>query len=128
MISSNVSRASAAFLGVCGVALLFASDVLLPVLVPDFPPTAVWVGQLLAASWLGIAFFNWNARGSILGGIYGRPIVQLNLFVYLVGALALLKSGHLSGPIWIVAGPMIAFAAVYTAMLLRGPFDAPPPR
>lgn len=126
MISTAVSRASAAFLGLGGLALLFGADALLPLVIPDFPPSAAWVGQLLAASWLGIALFNWNARDSILGGIYGRPIVQLNLFVYLVGALGLLKSGQLSGPLWIVAAPMIAFAVVYTAMLLRGPFDAPP--
>lgn len=128
MISSTVSRASAVFLGILGLALLFGSDVILPTVILDFPPSGAWFGQLLAATWLGIALFNWTARGSILGGIYGRPIVQLNVIVYVVSALSLVKSGHLSVPLWVVAGLMILFAVVYTAMMFRGPFDSLSPK
>lgn len=128
MISTTISRASAVILGLLSLALLFGSDVLLPAVIPDFPPSGAWIGQLLAASWLGIALFNWNARDSVLGGIYGRPIVQLNVLIYVVSALGLVKSGHLSAPLWFVAGPTIAFGVVYTALMFRGPFDAPPPK
>lgn len=128
MISTTISRTSAVFLGLPGLALLFGSDVLLPAVVPDFPSSGTWIGQLLAASWLGIARFNWGARDSVLGGIYGRPIVQLNVLIYVVGALGLLTSGHLSAPLRFVAGPTIAFGVVYTALMFRGPFDARPPK
>lgn len=128
MISTAISRASAVFLGLLGLALLFGSDVLLPAVVPGFPASGTWIGQLLAASWLSIALHNWGARGSVIGGIYGRPIVQLNVLTYAVSALGLVKSGHLSAPLWFVAGPTIAFGVVYTALMFRGPFDAPPPK
>lgn len=58
MISSLVTRGSAAALFLGGVALLFAPDLILPGLVPGFPPAASWLGQLLGAAWLGVAALN----------------------------------------------------------------------
>ena len=53
VISSALSRVSAAVLAIGGGAFLFAADALLPALVPGFPSTAAWLGQLVGASWLG---------------------------------------------------------------------------
>jgi hypothetical protein len=88
MISSLVSRCSAALLLLGGLALLFASDVVLPALVPAFPASAAWVGQLLGAAWLGVAALNWLRRRAVVGGIHGRPVVFANLVLYFVSALA----------------------------------------
>lgn len=125
MISSLISRTSALVLAAGGLALLFASDALLPLLLPGLPASAAWLGQLVAAAWLSVALFNWNARGTILGGVYGRPAVNLNLVLYAVSALALLKAAQPTFAVRLLTVPMALMALVYTAVLLRGPFDRP---
>ncbi len=122
-ISSAISRTSAIYLGVLGLALLFASDVLLPRVIPGFPRGAAWMGQLLAAAWLGAATLNWNGRATVLGGVYGRPLLGLNLTLYVVGALALARVDGASPLLWLVKGPMSLLGLVYGVLLLRGPFD-----
>jgi hypothetical protein len=126
-LSSLVSRTSAGFLFLAGIAFLFGSDILLPRLVPDFPPASAWLGQLVAAAWLGVANLNWLSRSALLGGIYGRPVVATNLTLYTIGALGSLKAlgdGAAAPLVWTVAAPMATFAVVYGALLLRGPFDS----
>jgi hypothetical protein len=126
VISSVLSRVSALLLLLGGLALLFAPDVLLPALVPGFPPAAAWVGQLLAAAWLGVAALNWLQRAAVLGGIYGRPVVLANGALYLVSALSLLRvllGSVAPRAVWLLFAPAALLAAAYLALLLRGPFD-----
>jgi hypothetical protein len=125
MISSMIARVSALVLALAGFPLLFASDVLLPQLLPGLPPNAAWAGQLIAAGWLSIALFNWNSRGTLLGGIYGRPAVNLNLVMYTISALALVKADGNRGVALPLAIPFGIMAIVYGAAMLRGPFDKP---
>ena len=125
VISSVLSRVSAALLLLGGGVLLFASDVVLPALIPGFPRAAAWLGQLLGAAWLGIAALNWLQRAALLGGIYGRPIVLANLALYFISALSLLRSslnGSGSPTLWLALGLMGVLAAAYGALLLRA-FD-----
>ena len=126
VISSILSRISALVLLLGGVALLFASDAVLPALVPGFPPDAAWLGQLLAAAWLGIAALNWLQRSALLGGIYGRPTVFANVVLYFISALslarALLRNGA-PAALWAVLVLLAILAATYTALMMRGPFD-----
>jgi hypothetical protein len=126
VISSLLSRVSAALLFSAGVALLFASDTLLPALVAGVPAEAAWLGQLLGAAWLGVATLNWLQRSAVLGGIYGRPVVFANLVLYFVSALSLLRAalGDVTAPGLSVAFiPAAVLAAAYGTLLLRGPFD-----
>ena len=123
MISSAISRVSALVLVVAGLPLLFASDVLLPQLLPGLPSNAAWVGQLIAAGWLSIALFNWNSRETLLGGIYGRSAVNLNLVMYTISALALVKANGNRAAALSLAVPFSVMAIVYGAAMLRGPFD-----
>lgn len=123
MISSAIARVSAATLAAAGFPLLFASDALLPRLVPGMPAHATWLGQLLAAAWLSIAFYNWNSRHTILGGIYGRPAVLLNLGVYVVSALSLLKVGPALPLVRLAAIPFALLAIVYGVVMVKGPLD-----
>ena len=105
------------------MALLFASDGILPRLAPGFPPAAAWIGQLLAAAWLGVAALNWHHRSSLLGGIYGRAVVSTNALLYFVSATSLLKIVRSGDPLmWLLAAPAIIFAALYVWLLFRGPF------
>lgn len=126
MISTLISRASAGILLLGGLALLFAPDVVLPRLVPGFPPEGAWLGQLLAAAWLGLAALNWLSRAVLLGGIYGRPVVLANAAFYFVAAMVLLRAAagrDVSPAAWIVAVPVVLLAGVYGWLLLRGPLE-----
>ena len=121
-----MSRVSAFVLGASGVALLFASDVILPARVPGFPAAAAWLGQLLAAAWLAIAALNWLQRSAVVGGIYGRAVVLVNLLLYFVTALSVgraLAGGAAPASLWALTVPAAVLAAAYGALLLRGPFD-----
>lgn len=125
MIWSLIPRISACVLGASGLALLFAPDVILPALVPGLPPAAAWLGQLLAAAWLGIAALDWLQRSAVLGGIYGRPVVLANLVLYFISALSLgraLAAGAAPLALGVVAAAALVLAVAYGALLFRGPF------
>lgn len=126
MFSSTLSRASAAVLLLGGLALLFAADTLLPALVPGFPANAAWLGQLLGAAWLGMSALNWLNRSTILGGIYGRPVVVANLAMHCISALSLLRAVVGASPargLWVALAITTLLTAIYGALVLRGPFD-----
>jgi hypothetical protein len=124
LISSQLSRASAVFLLVAGLAMLFASDVILPQFVSGFPAGGAWLGQLLGASWLAVGTLNWLSRAMLLGGIYGRPIVLANLSIYFIGAMVLLRTvatDMTPTAVWFVFVPLALFSVIYGWLLLRGP-------
>lgn len=126
MISSIVTRSSAAFLLCGGIALLFAPDVVLGALVPGMPPQAYWLGQVLAAAWLGVASLNWLQRGTVIGGIYARPLVSANFILYLVSSMSMLRvviAPSASRGTWFLAVPMFVLATAYAALMFKGPFD-----
>ena len=126
MISTGISRASAAFLLLIGLTLLFASDVVLPRLSPTFPPSAAWLGQLVAAAWLALAALNWLNRAALLGGIYGRPVVLSNIACYFITAMVLLAAvtRHAApATLWFLLIPCALFASIYGWLLLRGPIE-----
>lgn len=126
MISTHVSRASAAFLAVGGLALLFASDDILPRLILGFPPAAAWIGQMLGAAWLAVAALNWLSRSTLVGGIYGRPFVVANVALYFISAMVLLKivaRGGVPASLWLAFVPVVLFAGIYGWLLLRGPIE-----
>jgi hypothetical protein len=126
MISTRLSQASALLLLLGGLALLFAADALLPRLVPGFPAAGAWLGQLLGAAWLGVAALDWLARGTPLGGIYGRPVVMANAVLHFVSATSLLRAAARDGApaaLWLLAVPTALLAAAYGWLLLRGPLE-----
>lgn len=124
LISTLVSRASAIVLALGGMVLLFASDVLLPRLAPGYPAGGAWLGQLLAAAWLGVAALNWLSQRAVLGGIYGRPVVAANTALYFIATTSLARAavdGARPPALWVVCVPAAAFALVYGWLLFRGP-------
>ncbi len=124
-LSSIVSRSSALFLAVTGLALLFASDDILPLLVQGSPPGFALIGQLLGAAWLGVASLNWLSKSTLIGGIYGRAVVSANVLVYFVTAMALIKPVMLDDAptvLRILLVPIAVLAVVYLWLLFRGPY------
>lgn len=125
MISSVLSYVSALLLFVAGLLLLFAPDTVLPAVVPGFPAAGMWLGQLLAAAWFGVAALTWLQRRAVLGGIYGRPTVLANFALYFISALTLLRVllSHGAPPtLWAAVAIASALAVAYGVLLLRGPF------
>lgn len=76
-----------------GAALLFAAD---DVSVAFMAPAGRLAVQMWGAALLGFAAMDWTARGSVLGGIYGRAVVIGNQTHFTVGVLLLL--GHALEP------------------------------
>ncbi|MEP6473071.1 MAG: hypothetical protein ABJC74_05080 [Gemmatimonadota bacterium] len=124
MISSLISRISSAFLALGGLLLLFGPDEILPRVVPGFPASASWLGQLIAAGWLALAVLNWVSRASLLGGIYGRPVVLANALFYFIGATTLSRVVSANPQVlalWVITVPIMLLAGVYAWLLFRGP-------
>lgn len=126
MIASHVSRASAIAQLLGGIALLFAADVILPVVIPGYPAAGAWLGQLLGAGWIAMAALNWLSRSVLLGGIYGRQQVLSNAALYFISTMVLLEAATRSGApgiLWALLVVNGTFTALYGWLLFRGPFE-----
>jgi hypothetical protein len=121
-----IARASAATLVTGGILLLFAADSLLPALVPSFPASAAWLGQLIGAGWLAMAVLNWTTRDLLIGGVYGRPVVMANSALYFISATVIGKAITRTHPTLMHAVTFAIcalFAIAYGWLLYRGPFE-----
>ena len=91
MPTRNLMITSAAFMGAIGLALTFAPQEILHRFDSEATTWEVTLAQLCGALYCGFALLNWMAKGTPLGGIYGRPIVIGNLVHFTMGAVLLLK-------------------------------------
>ncbi len=82
---------SAIFLIIIGVLLSFLPNEIADSL--NVEPTIVTILflKILSALYLGFGILNWIAKGTLIGGIYNRPIAIGNLMHFGVGAIALVK-------------------------------------
>ena len=100
---------SALVMAALGLAASFVPREILIVLGSRPESLEILLVQITGALYLGFAMLNWMARGSVIGGIYGRPVAFGNFMHFTVVALAMLKA--------LIAGPrppvVIAFAVVY---------------
>lgn len=112
LISSSI------FMAVTGLAFSFFPEEFLKTFNETGSPLNLLILQLVGALYLGFAMLNWMAKGSLLGGIYNRPIALGNFMHFLVAGLALLKSApglaipQLWGLTVIYAGFALAFGFV----------------
>ena len=82
---------SAALNAALGVAASFLPQEILNYASTVAEPFTVSVIQIAGALYIGFAFLNWFARGALLGGIYGRPILLANFAHFAVAAIMLMK-------------------------------------
>ncbi len=79
------------------------------------------IGSLFGAALVGFGAMNWVARGSALGGIYGRAVVVANQTHLAIGALVLLNhvfSGRSVTPgLWAVTALYVAGASFFTYLM-----------
>lgn len=126
MVSTHITRVSVAVQAIAGLGLLFGPDYILPKLIPGFPATGVWLGQVLAAAMLALVALNWLNRAALLGGIYNRAVVLSNAVFYFISATSLINTFNQAGtPVSIraVFVPVAILALVYGWLLLRGPIE-----
>ena len=81
--------ASSVALLVAGVACLFAPIESLSAI--GFQEPNELTGQLLGSLYLAFAAANWTARGSMIGGIYARPLSVANFLHFVVGGTVLVR-------------------------------------
>ena len=124
MNSRILMIASAVLLAAVGLGLSFAPEETLAFMGQATSGMVPVLLQLAGALYLGFALMNWTAKGSVLGGIYGRAIVLGNFLHFTMGALALLKvaiSGSIGALIWIAVGCYAVFAILFGTLLFASP-------
>ena len=110
MKTRALMAASAVFLGITGVAALFAPDEILHAANVPSSPVLPPLVQLCAALLFGFAMTNWMVKGSRVGGIYNRPIALGNLIHFAIGAITLDRFALRGHEAW----PLLVFATIYT--------------
>src|SRR3990170_1382783 len=103
---------SAAFLAALGLSASFLPREILA----QTEAAGGWVPelavQLAGAAWIAFALVNWSARGTLLGGIYGRPIGMGNFAHFAIGAITLMKNVSNAPDCWM----LLTVTAGYTAL------------
>jgi hypothetical protein len=107
--------ASALCFAVLGAMLLFAPEEVGGALTTESRGHVI--ASLLGAALLGFGAINWIARGSVLGGIYGRAVVAANQTHLVIGALVLMKGGIDGGAhhasYWVLTGLYVLGASFF---------------
>ncbi len=125
MNTKLIMLASAVFLAAIGLSLTFMPAEIAAYL--DMSTTSEFriILQLLGALYFAFAMLNWMAKGSLLGGIYNRPIVIANSTHFLIGGLALGKAllNNPQQPVssWIFTVVYVVFAICFGVLLNRHP-------
>jgi len=83
--------ASAIFLAIMGLLFSFLPQEIIIYLGVDANVFSILFLQILGSLYLGFGILNWIAKGSLIGGIYNKPVAIGNFMHFLVGAITLVK-------------------------------------
>ncbi len=119
---------SALVMAVIGLTLSFAPEEVFAALGGEAAGPWTIILQVCGALYCGFAMMNWMAKGTVLGGIYGRPIVIGNLVHFTVGGLALLKwISQTTSPLLIgLAVTYAVFALLFGYVMFTHPSKSDP--
>ena len=116
---------SAIFMAAIGVGLTFLPKEIADLTGIGPSKTLQLILQISGALYFAFAMLNWMAKGSIIGGIYNKPIATANFTHFVIGALALVKiliNDHsLPYPIWTLAGIYSIFAVLFGLVFFGDP-------
>jgi hypothetical protein len=116
---------SSVFLAVIGISLTFLPNEIADLTGLGSSKTLHLMLQILGALYFAFAMLNWMAKGSIIGGIYNKPIAIANFTHFFIGSLALIKtlmnSHDLPFEVWILAGIYSVFAVLFWMIFSRHP-------
>jgi len=82
---------SALFLAIIGFLFSFLPNEIIDYLNVEPNSITILFLKILSALYLGFGMLNWMAKGTLIGGIYNRPIAIGNFMHFGVGAIALVK-------------------------------------
>ena len=91
MKTKLLMTSSALFCGIIGILLSFLPNEIAEYLSVEPTIITILFLQILGALYLGFGILNWMAKGTLIGGIYNRPIALGNLMHFVVGAITLVK-------------------------------------
>lgn len=116
---------SSVTLGISGIILSFAPNLLLNLQNIRISDNAMTLTQILGALYFSFGVLNWMAKSGLVGGIYNRPIVLANFTHYFVGGLALLKGqlfkADTSYVVWLLGVIYLSFSVSFFLILLSNP-------
>ena len=110
MNTKIVMTSSALFLATIGILLSFLPNEIVEYLNVEPNIITILFLNIMSALYLGFGILNWMAKGTLIGGIYNRPIAIGNLMHFGVGAIALVK---ISSNVQIHSEIIISLSAVY---------------
>ena len=118
---------SAMILALIGTSLIFLPNEILDYLELSVSETLQLLMQIIGSLYFALAILNWMSKGSIIGGIYNRPIAMANLAHFVIAGLALIK-GILANPslsyvIWSIAIIYSIFAIFFGIVAFKHPVD-----
>jgi hypothetical protein len=116
--------ASALVLALLGLPCVFAPDIVLRHVAGGTSAPTELIVQITGALYAGFAIVDWMAKGSLKGGIYGRPLAVGNLLHFFAAALALLKAAPtFPQPLfaWPLAGIYTLLAIGFGLVIFRNP-------
>ena len=116
---------SAIILALIGISLIFLPNEILDYLQLSVSETLQLLMQIIGSLYFALAILNWMSKGSIIGGIYNRPIAMANLAHFVIAGLALIK-GILANPslsyvIWSIAIIYSIFAILFGIVAFKHP-------
>ena len=91
MKTKLLMTSSALFCGIIGILLSFLPNEIAEYLSVEPTIVTILFLQILGAIYLGFGILNWTAKGTLIGGIYNKPIALGNLMHFIVGAITLVK-------------------------------------
>ncbi|WP_405225714.1 hypothetical protein [Dokdonia sp. Asnod1-B02] len=91
MITKIVMTSSALFLAITGILLSFLPNEIADYLNIEPNIITILFLKIMSAFYMGFGILNWMGRGTLIGGIYNKPIAIGNLMHFGVGAIALVK-------------------------------------
>ncbi|MEQ8811583.1 MAG: hypothetical protein RIE59_21110 [Imperialibacter sp.] len=125
MNTKIIMTLAAVIMGTAGIALTFMPDALLNYAGMEESETALLLMQILGTLYFAFAMLNWMSKGSLIGGIYNRPVAVANMTHFLIAGLALVKvlmsNPNASYLMWGVGVVYSAFAVCFGIILFRHP-------
>ena len=125
MNTKSLMTLSALTLALIGISLIFLPKEILDYLELSVSETLQLLMQIIGSFYFAFAILNWMSKGSIIGGIYNRPIAMANLTHFVIAGLALIKgivaNPSLSYVIWSIAIIYSIFAILYGIVAFRHP-------
>ena len=125
MNTKLLMTSSAMILALIGISLIFLPKEILDYLELSVSDTLELLMQIIGSFYFAFAMLNWMSKGSIIGGIYNRPLVIANWTHFVIAGLALIK-GVLANPslsyiIWSIAIIYPIFAILFGIVAFNHP-------